>query len=276
MARGPGLVARLLAADGTELAREERRAAALQWSGSIGDGRGLGDVATVELGTRLRAPQAGTFLIGGSGVGSFRLAIDGATVLDESVALPPGADVVEAMMRPPQAWARIELAEGDEVALALTFRPGPRRRVFGGVDVGLLMVQLNVGLDLDPDAELERAVAAAAAADTAIVVVGTTEEVESEGFDRSALALPGRQDELVARVAEVNPRTVVVVNAAHRCCCPGPTTWPQSCWRGSPGRNSATPWPMCCSAGPNRAGGCRRPGRWWTTGTRRSRRSTGG
>jgi beta-glucosidase len=47
----------------------------------------------------------------------------------------------------------------------------------------------------------------------AVVVVGTTEQVESEGFDRTSLALPGRQDELVARVAAVNPRTIVVVNA---------------------------------------------------------------
>jgi beta-glucosidase len=46
-----------------------------------------------------------------------------------------------------------------------------------------------------------------------VVVVGTTEQVESEGFDRKSLALPGRQDELVARVAAANSRTVVVVNA---------------------------------------------------------------
>jgi beta-glucosidase len=44
-------------------------------------------------------------------------------------------------------------------------------------------------------------------------VVGTTEQVESEGFDRTSLALPGRQDELVSRVAAANPRTIVVVNA---------------------------------------------------------------
>jgi beta-glucosidase len=56
-------------------------------------------------------------------------------------------------------------------------------------------------------------VALAAEADVAVVVVGTTEEVESEGFDRDSLALPGRQDELVRRVAAVNPRTVVVVNS---------------------------------------------------------------
>ncbi len=36
--------------------------------------------------------------------------------------------------------------------------------------------------------------------------------MESEGFDRVSLALPGRQDELVTRIAAVNPRVVVVVN----------------------------------------------------------------
>jgi beta-glucosidase len=57
------------------------------------------------------------------------------------------------------------------------------------------------------------ALEAAQAADVAIVVVGTTDEIECEGFDRADLKLPGRQDELVAAVAKVNPRTVVVVNA---------------------------------------------------------------
>jgi beta-glucosidase len=64
-----------------------------------------------------------------------------------------------------------------------------------------------------PEEELERAVRAAADADVAIVVVGTTEAIESEGFDRRDLALPGAQDELDRRVARANPRTVVVVNA---------------------------------------------------------------
>ncbi|NED89652.1 hypothetical protein G3I76_57455, partial [Streptomyces sp. SID11233] len=36
---------------------------------------------------------------------------------------------------------------------------------------------------------------------------------ESEGFDRTDLKLPGRQDDLVRAVAAANPRTVVVVNA---------------------------------------------------------------
>ena len=75
-------------------------------------------------------------------------------------------------------------------------------------------VHLNVEPPFgDEEAELERAVALAAEADVAVVVVGTNEEVECEGVDRDSLALPGRQDELVARVAAANPRTVVVVNA---------------------------------------------------------------
>jgi beta-glucosidase len=63
------------------------------------------------------------------------------------------------------------------------------------------------------DEEIAAAAALAAARDMAVVVVGTTADVESEGFDRTTLALPGRQDELVRTVIAANPRTVVVVNS---------------------------------------------------------------
>ena len=77
----------------------------------------------------------------------------------------------------------------------------------------MLTVQLNVAPVFDEQAEFDRAVALAGDSDVAVVVLGTNEEVESEGFDRTSLALPGRQDELVSAVADVNPRTVVVVNS---------------------------------------------------------------
>ena len=57
------------------------------------------------------------------------------------------------------------------------------------------------------------AVEAARTAHTAVVVVGTNADWETEGEDRTFLGLPGAQDELIRRVAAVNPRTVVVVNA---------------------------------------------------------------
>jgi beta-glucosidase len=65
----------------------------------------------------------------------------------------------------------------------------------------------------EPADLLDRAIAAAAAADVAVVMVGTNDEWETEGFDRDVMDLPGRQDELVERVVAANPNTVVIVNA---------------------------------------------------------------
>ena len=85
----------------------------------------------------------------------------------------------------------------------------------GDIDIGGAVFQLNLAAAA-PAATTRRSSGRSRwprDADVAVVVVGTTEEVESEGFDRTSLALPGRQDELVRRVAAANPRTVVVVNA---------------------------------------------------------------
>jgi beta-glucosidase len=91
---------------------------------------------------------------------------------------------------------------------------------------------------VDDDDELAEAVAAASDADVAIVVVGTNEELESEGRDRDGLALPGRQDELVAAVAAANPRTVVVVNAGAPVVLPWLEDVPAVLWWWLPGQEA--------------------------------------
>ncbi|PFG30089.1 beta-glucosidase [Paramicrobacterium agarici] len=63
------------------------------------------------------------------------------------------------------------------------------------------------------DQEIADAVAAAENSDVAVVIVGTNEETESEGWDRENIDLPGRQDDLVRAVAATGTPTVVVVNA---------------------------------------------------------------
>jgi beta-glucosidase len=71
----------------------------------------------------------------------------------------------------------------------------------------------QLGIRAVPPADLmDRAVAAASKADVALVVVGTNNDWESEGYDRKTIALPGEQDELVRRVAAVNKKTIVIVN----------------------------------------------------------------
>ena len=69
-----------------------------------------------------------------------------------------------------------------------------------------------------PGAELERAVKFAKESDVAIVVVGLNSDWETEGYDRTTLALPGKTDELVRRVAEANKNTIVVTQSVRRFC----------------------------------------------------------
>ena len=68
----------------------------------------------------------------------------------------------------------------------------------------------------DSDEQLEEAVDIAKDADAVIAVVGLNNEWELEGFDRKTLSLPGRTNELIERVAAVNPKTVVVTQSV--CC----------------------------------------------------------
>jgi beta-glucosidase len=204
---------RFLAANGSVLGSELRRTGTFTWLGSYGEGVPTNEVAAVEVHARLRAAAAGEHVVGASGLGRQRLTLDGEVAFDVQLELPPGADPAEGHMRPPQHGVAVALDEGQEVELVLHHVPP-----VAGADTSFAVAGTAFQINVEPphasdDEELERAVAAATAADVAIVVVGTTEEVESEGFDRESLALPGRQDELVRRVVHANPRTVVVVNA---------------------------------------------------------------
>jgi beta-glucosidase len=201
-----GVEVRFLSADGTELGAEHRDAAAFTWMLAFTPELPVRDVATVELRTRLRATETGEHVIGCSGVGRHRLALDGVPLFDIQLDLPPGADLADAVMAPPQHGEAVALAAGQTVELVVLREVDPAEDV--------VTLRINAEPPHAPEEEeLERAVAVAAGADAAIVVVGTTDEVEREGVDRDSLELPGRQDELVRRVAAANPRTVVVVNA---------------------------------------------------------------
>ncbi|WMJ87075.1 glycoside hydrolase family 3 C-terminal domain-containing protein [Anaerocolumna sp. MB42-C2] len=59
---------------------------------------------------------------------------------------------------------------------------------------------------------IEEAVAAAKKAKTAVIFAGLPDAFESEGFDRSHMRLPNCQNELINRIAKVQPNTVVVLH----------------------------------------------------------------
>ncbi|MFG3338132.1 beta-glucosidase [Streptomyces tendae] len=91
-----------------------------------------------------------------------------------------------------------------------------------------------------PTVEQEIADAADAArhADVAVVVVGTNEEVESEGWDRTDLTLTDQQHRLVRAVNAANPRTVVVVNAGAPVLLPWAQHVPALLWAWLPGQEA--------------------------------------
>jgi beta-glucosidase len=164
-------------------------------------------VASVEISGTLTSEVGGTHELGIRGIGEFRLTADGRMLFDGPLR-PESDDIATTFLAPPEQRIPLELTAGEqaEVSLTQSVRLTP----------GLAMVSLSLcyGAPVGTATELlAEAEAAASASDLAIVVVGTTEEVESEGFDRTTLALPGQQDDLVRRIAAVNPRTVVVVNA---------------------------------------------------------------
>ncbi len=211
---GTGVLIRFLDANGTVLRSEPRRGGSYTWLGGYGEGLATADVSHIQVQARVRAVEPGTYLIGASGLGHFTMTLDSRDAFDATLELPAGADVVEALMTPPQQTAAVDLAAGQAVDVVVSYETGV------GLDTGMehfdipAVIQLNIQPPLLPDDEaLAQAVAAADAADVAIIVVGTNEEVESEGYDRSSLRLPGRQDELVSAVAAANPNTIVVVNS---------------------------------------------------------------
>jgi beta-glucosidase len=170
------------------------------------DGVDGDSLASVEMCGQLTAEAAGPHQFGIRGTGEFVLTVAGQTVFDGRV--ERSEDAASAFLAPRERRITVELAAGSATDVTLT------RRV--SVTSGLAAVSLSLGYGppvLTADELLAEAEAIASAADVAVVVVGTTEEVESEGFDRTTLALPGRQDELVRRVVAANPQTVVVVTA---------------------------------------------------------------
>ena len=214
----PGLRARLYTSSGAlveDSVREENLAL-----------YGMGDEsATVER-VELRAVvPAGATRVGVLGIGDWTIAagtFEGSRSLHaetedvgESVLRPPGWSVDLVLDQPTEIVAQVvPTAPGGHGVLGLIAEPTP---------------------PTDEEA-IAAAVSAAAEADVAVVVVGLTEEQETEAVDKTTLALPGRQDELVSAVAAVAARTMVVVNAATPVLMPWRDEVDAILWAGIPGQ----------------------------------------
>jgi beta-glucosidase len=200
----PGVRLEFRTEDGQLAGTEHRTATMFTWWDGLPTGIGWGGRGTIVLRARYRAAQGGPHVIGAGGVGQLTVAVDGTQVAAGHPGVP--ADPVEVMVRPGEVRTTVDLAEGQEAEIGISLLPEDWPQ-------GPVAIRLGIVPAPDGGTLLREAVQAARNADAAVVVVGSGPATESEGFDRPGLGLPGDQDELIRRVAEVNDRTVVVVNA---------------------------------------------------------------
>ncbi|MFF2776494.1 beta-glucosidase [Streptomyces sp. NPDC058052] len=198
-------------ADGNVLGEGTLPNGQVQW---IGDDLPAGvthdALASIEVTGAFTPRESGAHAFGTRGLGAFALTVAGRELFDGVQEMGPETDPFEAFFGSPVERGTVELTAGETVEVSLRHTLA---KEFAAPLPAVMFSFVHLGPRRDPDELIAEAVEAARAADTAVVVVATTERVESEGFDRKDLALPGRQDDLVRAVAAVNPNTVVVVNA---------------------------------------------------------------
>lgn len=151
---------------------------------------------------RLRIEAGGTHQFSVYACGLSRVFIDGELIVDNWSNPTRGDGFFQ--MASSEVVGAVELESGTiEVVVEWTNDPNQ------------LLAGLRFGWQTptDDDQLMADAVAAATEADAAVVVVGLDSDWETEGHDRPIFGLPGRQDELIRKVLEVNPKTVVVLNA---------------------------------------------------------------
>ncbi|MEO5887146.1 MAG: glycoside hydrolase family 3 C-terminal domain-containing protein, partial [Anaerolineales bacterium] len=137
--------------------------------------------------------ESGTHTFGLNAIGQARLFIDDKLVIDH--------------------WTESESGKQKTVELELTANKGYTVRVEYSWKGNPRWRSLSLGHQPPHAADLiTEAVDLAKRSDVVVLIAGLNREWESEGFDRVDMKLPGKQDELIERVAAANPNTIVVLN----------------------------------------------------------------
>jgi len=217
----PGIRVTSHQADGTEQAstRQPVPSLLLDLEGGPHDG-----AASVALSADLTLTDPGEVEVGVIGTGRWTVQLG-----DHSHEITlDTTDIGFAVLDPPHWTVRLPAAPGSR--LVATRRPPDV-----GVPAGTAALVARRVPVPDQDA-IDAASAAAAGAERAVVVVGLTPEQEMEAKDKTTLALPGRQDDLVRAVAAAARSTAVVVNAATPVLMPWLDEVDAVLWAGLPGQ----------------------------------------
>ena len=166
------------------------------------------DAMSVRLEFTMTPEHSGRHRLCALGFAHARLFVDGKLVADNHI------DSFSAGLGLHGGHGYLDLEAGHPYRIRLDHVPPEGSMWVSIVDVGVELA------DVSREESISNAATLAAQADTAVVVVGSSSEWESEGSDRDSIELPNSQDELVERVLDANPNTVVVLN------CGAPMTMP--------------------------------------------------
>lgn len=183
---------------------EVRRTSTLVWFSDMPGGLSTGQLGTVRARTRLTAERSGVHRLFYGGTGDVTFLVDGVERARRPSPVMSG-DVMGHLLRGEADSLDLDLTAGEAVQLeyVMTFQPARAQGLWYGAQPPEV-----------PDL-LARAEELAARAEQVVLVVGETADSGVESRDRTTTRLPEAQLELIERVCAANPRTVVVVNAAH-------------------------------------------------------------
>jgi beta-glucosidase len=184
--------------------RASRSDSDLLWLGYVAEGIDLYDFSC-RLSVNHTARQNARHDFGIVSSGPVRVLVDDRPIIERWDDWHPGGEYFG--LASPEFRGSIELAAGQTCRISVE-----TRTPFDFPGFGLKALRLGLAPP-DRDEDLETAVQLAGDSDVAIVCVGLNGEWDTEGMDRPNMDLPGRQDELVGRVAAANPKTVVVLQA---------------------------------------------------------------
>jgi beta-glucosidase len=177
--------------------------AELMWFGEIAPGVNS-DAFSVRLTTRFTPDEDGEHHFGLVSAGLSRLFVNQQLVVDSWESWQPGDNYFGAGNT--EAIGAIDLQANQTYDISIEYASQEVHTL------GLRAVRVGVMKPVGDEA-IERAVELAATSDVALVCVGLNGEWDTEGSDRPHMDLPGRQNEMIERVAAANPKTVVVLQS---------------------------------------------------------------
>lgn len=196
-----GCLAEIFAPDGSLLLSENRFGGFFNWATQPW----MFQYSHIRVSGFFTASVDGEYQFGVGMVGNYKITI-GDQVHEGFISMHSD-DLGEFILNPPFRAFGHTLKKGEEVLIQWEYPQGSLPIPIASFYIGFQEPSRSQAEEIADAAEL------AAKSDIAVVFVGTTAEIESEGHDRKNISLPDGQDQLVAAVAKVAKRTVVVVNS---------------------------------------------------------------